>query len=64
MNTLGWMAAAGAVQWLAFYCFNTLGQVGLGIVIEMAFGLCVAMTLLAAKDDFNIMFGEERGGRE
>ena len=64
MNTLPWMAAAGAIMWLALYCFNTLNQDGLGIVLAvLLFPLCLVFVVLAAYDDFKIMFGgRERDG--
>lgn len=60
MNTLAHIAALAGVMWLALYCFNTLDEVGLGIAVILGWCLILVLTLLAAKEDLDIMFG----GRE
>ena len=57
MNILAHLSAMVAVLWLAVYCFGTLGQAALGYASIGIFLLFIALTVLAAIDDWEILKG-------
>ena len=59
MNTLALLSADIALLWLSIYAFTTLDETALGVVVLALFFAFVTLTLVALKDDSDIL---GRGG--
>ena len=60
MNTALWLAAAGAVLFLALHIFNNADMDALGIIlVAFLFPVCLAMVVYSVVDDKNILWGRK-----